>query len=680
MKPRSTRWWRQSSAAWTSASWCRASTTTTGSRASNSVRLYGPLLEAGIEILEFNRTMLHQKTMVVDARWATVGTTNFDNRSFAHNEENNVCVYDAAWARRLHDIFLDDVADAIASRSRHGGTAASFRRRRRSSPRSCRTRSEERAPGSRATPASTCPSSGQARPCAWSPGDNEQQRDRAQQRHDEARRLAFRVEPHGLTDVAGDDGADDPQQHRDDDAARVPAGHDQLGQRADDEPEDRPTEQSHHGVLPRRPPPTGAGRTALTLRRTGAKGKSRVPRPARPPTCRDGTHEPPVRAHHRDPARRRRRRRGPAAAGPGPGNAEDSKRVGRRGARATPPMWPRWSAPTSRAGNQYDVLTNGDQFLPAMLEAIAAARTRIVLETYIYDSGDVAAQFTTALEQAARRGVMCAIVVDAVGSAGMESGHVQRLESAGCVVATFNPPHWYKLEELNYRSHRKILVVDGEVGFTGGAGIADQFAGDAQDRDHWRDTQVRMRGPIVRLLEAAFYENFSEVHGPVIPVVDAPSAPTDDRRAIAVLIRSSPTGGSNDLKRLYLLALASARRSVDIDQPVFPHGRVDAVGARGRRQARRPHPHPRRRRHHRCQASEVRLARQLRPAAATRHRDPRVSADDAAHQGAGRGRRLQHRRLGQLRQPLVRAQRRAQHRGVEPRTSRAVCSRTSRRT
>jgi cardiolipin synthase len=220
------------------------------------------------------------------------------------------------------------------------------------------------------------------------------------------------------------------------------------------------------------------------------------------------------------------------------------------------------------AGNQYDVLTNGDQFLPAMLQAIAAARTRIVLETYIYDSGDVAARFTTALEQAARRGVMCAIVVDAVGSAGMERGHVQRLESAGCVVATFNPPHWYKLEELNYRSHRKILVVDGEVGFTGGAGIADQFAGHAQDGDHWRETQVRLRGPIVRLLEAAFYENFSEVHGPVIPVVDAPSRAAD-ASAPSVVIRSSPTGGSNDLKRLYLLAVASARRSLDITSPYF---------------------------------------------------------------------------------------------------------------
>jgi cardiolipin synthase A/B len=220
------------------------------------------------------------------------------------------------------------------------------------------------------------------------------------------------------------------------------------------------------------------------------------------------------------------------------------------------------------AGNRYEVLTNGDQFLPAMLEAIAAARTRVVLETYIYDSGDVAAQFTTALEQAARRGVMCAIVVDAVGSAAMERGHVQRLESAGCVVATFNPPHWYKLEELNYRSHRKILVVDGEIGFIGGAGIADQFAGHAQDRDHWRETQIRMRGPIVRLLEAAFYENFSEVHGPVIPVVNGPS-PSTDASGPSVVIRSSPSGGSNDLKRLYLLAVASARRSLDITSPYF---------------------------------------------------------------------------------------------------------------
>lgn len=219
-------------------------------------------------------------------------------------------------------------------------------------------------------------------------------------------------------------------------------------------------------------------------------------------------------------------------------------------------------------GNQYDVLTNGDQIYPAMLDAIAKARRRIVFETYIFDSGDMAGQFTAALETAARRGVACAIVVDAVGSSGMDNGHVQRLESAGCVVATFNPPHWYRLEELNYRSHRKILVVDGEVGFTGGAGVAEQWRGHAQDREHWRDTQFRVRGPIVRLLEAAFYENFSETHGPVDAVIDPPAAGGDEAGQ-SLLVRSSPTGGSNDLKRLYLLALASARERVDITSPYF---------------------------------------------------------------------------------------------------------------
>jgi len=219
-------------------------------------------------------------------------------------------------------------------------------------------------------------------------------------------------------------------------------------------------------------------------------------------------------------------------------------------------------------GNQYEVLTNGNQFLPAMLAAISGAKERIVLETYIYDAGDVGNQFTSALEQAARRGVKCAIVVDAVGASGMEDSHVTRLESAGCVVATFNPPHWYRLEELNYRTHRKLLVVDGEVAFTGGAGVADHWLGDAQDRDHWRDTQFRIRGPIVPLLEAAFYENFAEMHGPVTPVVPR-FRTADGSGGQSILIRSSPSGGSNDLKRLYLLALASARRSVDIESPYF---------------------------------------------------------------------------------------------------------------
>ena len=224
-------------------------------------------------------------------------------------------------------------------------------------------------------------------------------------------------------------------------------------------------------------------------------------------------------------------------------------------------------APLTR-GNRYDVLTNGDQIFPAMLEAIRGATRRISFETYIYDVGEVATQFTSALEEAARRGVRVNLVVDSVGGSGMETKDIKRLEAAGCRIGAFNALKWYNLEEVNYRTHRKILVVDGEIGFTGGAGIADHWLGNAQDKDHWRDTQIRMRGPIVRIVEAAFYENFIETAGAVTPELDDTTLDTDETgRSFA--LRSSPTGGSNDLKRLYLLAIASARRSLDITTPYF---------------------------------------------------------------------------------------------------------------
>ena len=219
-------------------------------------------------------------------------------------------------------------------------------------------------------------------------------------------------------------------------------------------------------------------------------------------------------------------------------------------------------------GNHYDVLTNGDQIFPAMLDAIRAAKRRISLETYIYDTGTVADQFTAAFEEAARRGVRVNIVVDSVGASSMDGSHMKRLEQAGCRIAQFNSPTLYSLEEVNYRTHRKILVIDGEVGFTGGVGFADHWLGHAQDKDHWRDTQVRMRGPIVRLLEAGFYENFVETAGEVTPELD--DTPQEmDAEGASFLVRSSPTGGSNDLKRLYLFAIASARRTIDITSPYF---------------------------------------------------------------------------------------------------------------
>ena len=219
-------------------------------------------------------------------------------------------------------------------------------------------------------------------------------------------------------------------------------------------------------------------------------------------------------------------------------------------------------------GNEYDVLVNGDQVFPAMLQAIDDARHRVSFETYVYEKGQVADRFTDALERAAKRGVDVRVIVDSVGASQMEKGHVERLREAGCHVVDFNPSHWYALEELNYRTHRKILVVDGEVGFTGGVGVADFWLGDAQDADHWRDTHVRMRGPIVRLLEAAFYENFIEGEMTVTPALSEARAveSADDR---SMLVRSAPAGGATDLKRLYLLSIAMARRTVEITSPYF---------------------------------------------------------------------------------------------------------------
>ncbi len=219
-------------------------------------------------------------------------------------------------------------------------------------------------------------------------------------------------------------------------------------------------------------------------------------------------------------------------------------------------------------GNRFTVLTNGDQIFPAMLESIRAAKRRISFETYIYTAGEMGETFTRAFEEAARRGVRVNLVVDAVGGSGIEKEHVKRLQVAGCRLATFNQPRWYSIEEINYRTHRKLLIVDGLTAFTGGVGIDDQWKGNAQDKDHWRDTMVQVDGPAARLMEGGFYENFAEATGEVTPELDDAPAGTDEEGA-AFIVRSSPSGGANDLKRLYLLGLGSARQSIAITTPYF---------------------------------------------------------------------------------------------------------------
>jgi cardiolipin synthase len=214
----------------------------------------------------------------------------------------------------------------------------------------------------------------------------------------------------------------------------------------------------------------------------------------------------------------------------------------------------------------YTILTDGDAAFPAMLAAIDAAKHRVSFEGYIYDgTGDVPSRFTSALEAAARRGAQVRLVFDAVG-AKIDPEHVRRLEAAGARIGWFNPVGSLSIEEANYRTHRKALIVDGDVAFVGGIGIADQWATDTEKEKKWRDTQIEVRGPAAINVEAAFNENWIETGGVVDPDV-LPHDNEPDGRATSIVVWSSPEGGTNGMKLLYLLTIAAARRSIDIQSP-----------------------------------------------------------------------------------------------------------------
>jgi cardiolipin synthase len=218
-------------------------------------------------------------------------------------------------------------------------------------------------------------------------------------------------------------------------------------------------------------------------------------------------------------------------------------------------------------GDSYAVLRNGDEVFPPMLEAIRQAKRRISFESFIYEDGVVGDQFTRELAAAAQRGVTVRVVLDAFG-AELSSDSERTLRDAGVQVVWFNLLRPWTLEEANYRTHRKVLVVDGQIGFTGGLGLADHWLGNAQSPEHWRDTQFKVVGPAVRALEASFYENWIESGGLSAPALD-PEQPPVEMGAESVVVWSNPTGGASSVKLLYLLSLAGARKTIDIQSPYF---------------------------------------------------------------------------------------------------------------
>lgn len=162
------------------------------------------------------------------------------------------------------------------------------------------------------------------------------------------------------------------------------------------------------------------------------------------------------------------------------------------------------------SGNAVDVLHNGDEIFPAMLKAVESARQYIEFLTFVYWQGEIAVQFATALAEASRRGVTVRVLLDAFGARSMPDEVLETLESSQCNVVWFRELQPLKPWRNDNRTHRKILVCDGDVGFTGGVGIAQEWTGDARDADEWRDTHFCVRGPAVRALRAAFLDNWME--------------------------------------------------------------------------------------------------------------------------------------------------------------------------
>ncbi len=236
-------------------------------------------------------------------------------------------------------------------------------------------------------------------------------------------------------------------------------------------------------------------------------------------------------------------------------------------------------------GNHVVGLYNGEQIFPAMLEAIANAKHTIAFESFIYWSGTIGEKFANALTERAKAGVKVHVLLDWVGSDRVDEAHIKKMEEAGIEIVRYHALRWYNLARLNNRTHRKILVIDGKVGFTGGVGIADEWDGNGMHPEKWRDTHYRIEGPVVRQMQSAFMDNWlktrPEVHHSkfYFPEIE------EKGNLTAQMFKSSSREGGSSVRLMYLLAIAAARKSIYLESAYFvPDQRTidDLVAAKKR--------------------------------------------------------------------------------------------------
>lgn len=232
-------------------------------------------------------------------------------------------------------------------------------------------------------------------------------------------------------------------------------------------------------------------------------------------------------------------------------------------------------------GNRVEIYNNGDEFYPAMLEAIENARSSVTMEQYIFWDGQVGRRFAEAFAEKAREGVPVKLLVDAIGSATLGGEIYRTLEAGGCQLAWFRPIHWYTLHRANQRDHRKSLIVDGSIAFTGGAGLADHWLGTASSEREWRDIQVCVEGPAVAAQQAGFAQNWLLATGEIINGHEYFPEPQNAGDVAVQTILSSPSSGAAAAATLYLIAVQCAQRYLYIANPYFiPDARVIDMLAR----------------------------------------------------------------------------------------------------
>jgi cardiolipin synthase len=225
--------------------------------------------------------------------------------------------------------------------------------------------------------------------------------------------------------------------------------------------------------------------------------------------------------------------------------------------------------PTILAGNRVANLENGAEIFPAMLDAIRQAKRTINFETYIYWSGEIGREFVEALSERARAGVEVQVLIDWAGSQRMDQAMLAQMKAAGVAVERYHPLKWYHLARMNNRTHRKLLIVDGRIGFTGGVGIADNWAGNADSPNHWRDSHYRIEGPAVAQMQAAFLDNWIKTTGAVLQGAGYFPALEAAGNADAQVFIASPSGGGDSMLLMYLLAITAAESSIDLSAAYF---------------------------------------------------------------------------------------------------------------